>query len=57
MVEDENSDMAHDDSKEEIGSMAMIVGGFGRECVARAKGLANEVKYHKVEVTGEEINR
>lgn len=33
----------------------MIVGEPAREYLARAKGLANEVKCHKVEVANEEI--
>lgn len=57
MIEDENSDIAKDNAKENFESLSMMVVETAREYIAGANGLARAVKHHGVEIESEEICR
>lgn len=56
MVGDEYSVIAKDNAKANYETLAMIVGESAHDFKARAKGLANDVKY-RINVTDEETYR
>ena len=57
MVEDDNSDRARELAKKQFEELSMNDAGSMKEYIARAKSLALNVKYHDIEVSGQEISR
>lgn len=56
MAEGEDSEQAKDDAENIFEELNMNVGESTREYVARAKGLANTVKFYNVEVADQEMS-
>ena len=57
MVEDDNSDRARELAKKQFEELSMNDAESMKECIARAKSLALNVKYHDIEVAEQEISR
>lgn len=56
-IEDEDSNQARGNRKKRFKTLVMTGGESTRECVAIAKCLSNDVRYHTVEITNDEIYR
>ncbi|CAN0469252.1 unnamed protein product, partial [Ascophyllum nodosum] len=57
IVENENSDRARELAKKQFEELSMNDDEPMKECIARAKSLALDVKYHGIELTDQEISR
>ena len=57
MVEDDSSDRAKEQAKQNFEGLSMDSAESMKEYIARAKSLALNVQYHDVEVTDQEISR